>query len=78
MMPSCYFCRGQVVEQLTSMDFWWGDELKIFEHVPAGICRQCGEKYVEAGVYKEMERLAKGAGHAVRRLSVDILRYSAA
>jgi YgiT-type zinc finger domain-containing protein len=78
MMQSCYFCKGKVVQQPTSVDFWWGDDLKIIENVPAGVCTQCGEKYFEAPVYKQMERLAKGAGEAVRRFAVDVVRYSAA
>ncbi len=78
MNPACYFCKGNVVEQVTSVDFWWGDDLKIIENVPARICQQCGEKYFEAAVYKEMERLARGSGKAIRRLSIDVMRYSPA
>lgn len=78
MTQSCYFCKGKVVEQLTNVDFWWGDELKIIENVPGGICQQCGEKYISSPVYKEMERLAKGSGEAVRHLSVEVMRYTAA
>ena len=76
MTTTCFLCKGKVIEQSTSVDFWWGDDLKIIENVPAGVCQQCGEKYFSADVYKEMERIAKGAGHAVRRLSVEVMRYS--
>ncbi|MBI4400904.1 MAG: type II toxin-antitoxin system MqsA family antitoxin [Nitrospirae bacterium] len=78
MRASCYFCKGKVVEPVASVDFWWGDDLKIIETVPPGICQQCGEKYFSPEVYKEMERLAKSPGRAVSRLSVDVLRYSPA
>jgi YgiT-type zinc finger domain-containing protein len=78
MSTSCYFCKGKVVEQVTSVDFWWGNDLKIIENVPAGICQQCGEKYFSPEVYKGMERLAKGTNQAVSHLSVDVLRYSPA
>ncbi len=78
MTQSCYFCKGKVAQQPTSVDFWWGDDLKIIENVPAGICTQCGEKYFDSPVYKEMERLAKWGSEAVRRFSVDVVRYSAA
>ena len=78
MTESCYFCKGTVVRQSTTVDFWWGDDLKIIENAPAGVCTQCGEKYFDALVYKRMERLAKEDSEAVRRLSVDVVRYSAA
>jgi YgiT-type zinc finger domain-containing protein len=77
-MTSCYFCKGKIMEQLSNVDFWWGDELKIIEGVPAQICQQCGEKYFSADVYKKMERLATESEPPVRRLSVDVIRYSAA
>ena len=78
MTHSCYFCKGKVVQQPPSVDFWWGDDLKIIENVPAGICTQCGEKYFDSPVYKQMERLAKGNGEAIRQFSVDVVRYTAA
>ena len=78
MTHSCYFCKGKVVLQPTSVDFWWGDDLKIIENVPAGVCTQCGEKYFDSSVYKQMERLAKGSAETERRFSVDVVRYSAA
>ena len=78
MTHSCYFCKGKVVQQPTSVDFWWGDDLKIIENVPAGICTQCGGKYFDSPVYKQMERLAKGNGEAIRQFSVDVVRYTAA
>ena len=78
MSTPCYFCKGKVVEQMTSVDFWWGDDLKIIENVPAGICQQCGEKYFSPEVYEGMERLAKGPAPAASHLSVDVLRYSPA
>lgn len=76
METPCYFCRGKLVEQITTVDFWWGDDLKIIENVPAEICQQCGEKYIKAEVYKEMERLARGPTTAARRLSVDVVRFT--
>lgn len=75
MNDTCYFCRGDVVEGTASVDFWWGETLKIIENVPARICRQCGEKYFDAVVYKGMERLAKGAGESLRHLTVDVVSY---
>ena len=43
--------------------------IKIIENVPAEICQQCGEKYIKAEVYKEMERLARGPTTAARPVS---------
>ncbi|MBA5869141.1 MAG: YgiT-type zinc finger protein [Nitrospira sp. CR2.1] len=78
MMQTCYFCKGTVLSQPTTVDFWWGDDLKIIEQVPAGVCQQCGEKYFDGHVYQAMERLVQEPGAPIRRLSIDVMRYSAA
>lgn len=55
----CYFCGGEVVEQLVTTDYRWGPELlAVIRNVPAGICQVCGEQYLKAEVVKAMERLA--------------------
>lgn len=48
MTESCYSCKGKVVQQPTTVDFWWGDDLKIIENAPVGVCAQCGEKYFDS------------------------------
>lgn len=45
--------------------------------VPAGVCRQCGERYFEAGVYKAMEKLAASRRKPATRLAVDVLEFRA-
>jgi len=77
-MTTCYFCKGRLTEQLTSVDFRWGDELKIIEQVPAQVCEQCGEKYFQAQVYQALERLVQHPATVIRHRSVDVLQYSAA
>ncbi|MFZ6017558.1 MAG: YgiT-type zinc finger protein [Nitrospirota bacterium] len=52
-----------------------GDTLVVIEGVPAGVCQQCGEKYLASGVYKELERLAKSKNHPKGKVTVDILAF---
>jgi len=75
MFDKCYFCRAKVVEQLISIDYRWGDTLVVIKDVPAGVCQQCGEKYLESDVYKELERLAKNKSHLTGKMTVDILAF---
>ena len=65
MMTKCYFCRGKIEPRKVDVDFRWGRTLKVIRDVPAGVCRQCGERYFEAAVYKEMEKL--GASQESRK-----------
>ena len=52
----CSFCGGVVEEKRVELDYWHAGELYIFRNVPAGVCQQCGEKYLTAKVAKEIER----------------------
>lgn len=75
MIDKCYFCKGKVVQQHIDIDYRWGDTLVVIKNVPAGVCQQCGEKYLSSEVYKELERLAKSKSHLRGKLTVDILAY---
>ena len=68
-------CKAKVIEQQVTIDYRWGDTLVVIKDVPAGVCQQCGERYLESGVYKEVERLAKNRSHLKGKMTVDILAY---
>ena len=75
MLMECYFCRGKIKGEEVSVDFWWGKKLVIFENVPAKVCQQCGEKFFNAEVYKEMERMAQSEGKPLARITVNIVNF---
>ena len=77
MLDKCYFCKAKVVEQQITIDYRWGDTLVVIKDVPAGVCQQCGEKYLTSGVYKELEGLAKNRSHVRSKMTVDILSFEA-
>ena len=67
----CSFCGGAVKPLKTTVDSWWKEKLYIFENVPAGVCRQCGEKYFTAKVARQMER-AVSKNHFKRFIEVPV------
>lgn len=78
MITRCYFCRGSVEASKVDVDFGWGRKLKVIRDVPAGVCRQCGERYFDANVYKEMEKLGASRRKADEHLEVDVLQFRVA
>jgi YgiT-type zinc finger domain-containing protein len=74
-MTKCYFCKGKVAQRKISVDFRWGEKLKVIEDVPAAVCQQCGEKYLHSAVYKSLEELAISRAKPASRLSVDVVRF---
>ena len=75
MINKCYFCKAEIVKERITIDFRWGDTLVVIKGIPAGICQQCGEKYLSSNVYKDLERLAKSKDHLMDQITVDILAY---
>jgi YgiT-type zinc finger domain-containing protein len=75
MATKCYFCKGRVLRERVDVDFWWRERLIVFESVPAEVCQQCGEKYFNAGIYKEMERLARCEAKPSRYISVNVIKF---
>lgn len=78
MVQKCYFCKGRVSKEEVTVDYRWGGTLVVIKGVPAGVCQQCGEKYIDSSVYKGMERLAKNKSHLLGKMSVDVLEFEAA
>lgn len=75
-MEKCYFCDGEILKnQRVKVDLWWGDDLVIFENVPANVCPQCGEKYFDSDVSKEMKKIAKNKSNAIRHLTVPVMKF---
>ena len=75
MYEKCYFCKGKVVQKKITLDFRWGEDLVVIKDVPAGVCQQCGEKYIESSVYKDLESMAKSKGQVTDTIKVDVLDF---
>ena len=57
LMPSCAICGGQFAQQTITHRQPWGDELFEFENVPALVCVQCGEVWLDAQVTQLIEQV---------------------
>ncbi len=56
-MKTCYFCQGEVINKRIRHVHHWGDEIVIFENVPAEVCTQCGEVYFSPEVLEMMDKV---------------------
>ena len=52
----CSFCGGEVKNDSVELDYRVKGKLYIFQNVPAGVCQQCGEKYLTAETSKKIEK----------------------
>ena len=44
MMASCYFCGGDLREELTTFIYQEGERIFLVKNVPEWVCQKCGEK----------------------------------
>ncbi len=56
----CEICDTKLVEKRIKQDFWVRGKLLVIDHVPAGVCPQCGAKVVRAEVGRRIARLLEG------------------
>ena len=53
----CSYCGGKVVEKKIDYDYRREGHLMVVSNVPAGVCRQCGEKFFWPNVLKQMDSI---------------------
>ncbi len=57
-IKSCFFCGGEIKDiTVGNFDYRLEGQLYVIKKVPAGLCQQCGEKYVETEVARTMNAL---------------------
>ena len=56
----CEICDTKLIEKRIKLDFWVRGKLVIIDHVPAGVCPQCGAKVVRAEVGSRISKLLEG------------------
>jgi len=71
----CMICKHGTTQQgTTTVTFEKNGATIVFKHVPALVCENCGEKYIEDDVAKE---LLKKAQEIVKSgVQVDIREYA--
>ena len=54
-LTKCFFCNSRIEPiKMGNFNFRWEGGLYVIKNVPAGLCVQCGEKYVSAQVSRRI------------------------
>lgn len=73
----CVICReGETVQGVTTVTLERGDATLVFKSVPALICDNCGEVYLEDEVASQL--LAKTQEAARNGVQVEVRKYAVA
>ena len=71
----CFYCGGEVKEKLMPREVRWKDKLFIFEKVPMGVCKQCGEKFLKPDVAKSIDNVLKKKKKPDKTVQVPVYEY---
>ena len=55
----CSFCGGHVIGKCVELDYGYKGKLYLFQRVPAGVCKQCGERFLTAQTIKVVEKVIR-------------------
>ncbi len=73
----CMICKhGETREGTTTVTLEKGNSTIVFKEVPAQICDNCGEKYIDESTTKEL--LKKARDIIKNGVEVDIRKYEIA
>ncbi len=57
-LNKCFFCGGKIKQvKVGNFDYRLEGNLYVVKDIPAGLCMQCGEKYITAQASKKINRL---------------------
>lgn len=77
MMQSdkCEFCAGAMEQRRVLARFRYKEETLYIENVPAWVCKQCGEQYFDAPVYKRLEQIAQQRERIQKTISFPLAEF---
>ena len=68
----CEYCDGVIEEKLIELPRKVGDGYVLIQHVPAGVCTECGTRYYAASILKTIEATAQGRQQAEREMIMPV------
>ena len=69
---TCEYCGGPIVGKYVTLHRQADGKYILFEHVPAGVCKECGTRYYAANVLKRIEENIQGHQKADREVLVPV------
>ena len=78
MSDKCELCDGDLQERLVLARFRYKNDTIYVENVPAWVCKQCGEQYFDAPVYKRLELIAQHRDQIEHVIQFPLAEYNTA
>lgn len=76
--PLCTVCGGQRENKTVTLTYKVNDRWIIIEHVPASVCRLCGEKYFTPAVSERILEIVNKTPMRAKTIAVPVIAFDAA
>lgn len=73
----CAVCGGELRQTTITHEERRGTNLYLFQHVPAQVCPDCGEIWIEEMTLREIDRLIR-EGEPIRKVETPVYDFTAA
>jgi len=73
----CVFCGGDVIKSDVTFTYEENEKRLFIEHVPAEVCKRCGEKMYSPEVTDELLRFARSEFKPARKIEVPVYDFAA-
>ena len=71
----CPLCGGRITQVKTTFTVDYGKGVVVVRHVPAQICRQCGESWINDKISAQLESLVKES--QTKQLQFEVINMAA-
>lgn len=68
----CAVCGGRLILKKVRYDQHWGEEIVVFDDVPARVCLSCGEIWLGSHVVGAMDRILKQQKKPTKKITVPV------
>lgn len=68
----CANCGGTLLHKRVQVDQHWGEDIVVFENVPADVCATCDQVWLGSRVLKEIQKVLGKNKKPSRKISVPV------
>ena len=72
-MKICYFCKGHVTSKSINYMARQGDDYTLVKNLPAEMCEQCGEVYLDLSASRRVDEALSHSRDAREHLSIPVV-----
>ena len=72
---NCVLCKGNLIKGNVNYPVDLSDKFILIKEVPADICNQCGEYYLDDEVFKKVEDIVNHVRKSDFGIEIEVVKY---